>query len=909
MTDTRVFYGLLLSSYKTSKFGLLMLAASMIIAASGLSAVLIINDSAKQSYSSNSALLVPNVSYQVVASNTSQALSKADYARLRTLGFTQLIAVARKRAHIYTDVSSEDDQSPRYERISKRAVDFTGIDTFALIKDPNVSSLQNQSERKQAQGSDVNTDNLIALSFSQARGLLHQDLLRQLRSENDSAQFFIEYQEAGGLTESNCDRDCDADSESGARSEAESDVGNPDTNSAPKNGIEKAQSYRSLPPLTALNDATLGNDIILDIAVFSQLFSDTRLLALLWTQDASAPAFMQRKAALEAALPSHLSLAQLSSGEEQGELTKSFHLNLLAMALLMFVVCLFIVLNAVNLLINARMPWLKICRQLGIGRNTIFAVQLLEIVFITLVCVLVGILCGLYLSNIVSPSVQATLEGLYKVQVGFGRISLISLFMQVSAISLIGSILAVYIPFRQVDRSLALNGYSQAHVDSAQNKSIFWRHLSPFWLSAIGFAVLASALLLNSTQLWLLLIATACLILAGCSLLIANYPLVLRWVAKCIPMRFTLLRVSAHQSLVLSRKTKIACCAFFIAATSNIGMNLMVDSFRGATVSWLDSRLASDYYLYYSGELNVIKIAADSQVVITPRYEIKVSFRGKPVQQFSYPTSTNFKQAMVFYKVEDIDAAWQAFENKQATFVNQQFAFYFNLDLGDTVTLPHPVSSVPTDYEIKGVIYDFGSPNKQVLLPISEFASATSNSFIYAIDADEAQIEHFIAALAEANDGKRLPIIKTEELLAISMKAFDDTFLITDGLNIVTLLVAALSLACAIIVLMDDVRPQNMLIRSLGVSAIKTQALALFQYILLCFVALLFATPFGILLSWVLIFEINYQAFQWTYPLQIDIAKIMQIYAISLLVVLAVISIPLFRASKKPLIEDIRWLN
>ncbi len=152
-------------------------------------------------------------------------------------------------------------------------------------------------------------------------------------------------------------------------------------------------------------------------------------------------------------------------------------------------------------------------------------------------------------------------------------------------------------------------------------------------------------------------------------------------------------------------------------------------------------------------------------------------------------------------------------------------------------------------------------------------------------------------------------LLKTEELLAISMQAFDDTFIITDGLNVVTLLVAALSLACAIIVLMNDVRPQNMLIRSMGVSAVKTQLLALFQYLLLCFVALIFATPFGILLSWILINDINYQAFSWTYPLIISPMKILQIYVTSLLVVTIVIIIPIIRAGRRPLIEDIRWVN
>jgi putative ABC transport system permease protein len=95
----------------------------------------------------------------------------------------------------------------------------------------------------------------------------------------------------------------------------------------------------------------------------------------------------------------------------------------------------------------------------------------------------------------------------------------------------------------------------------------------------------------------------------------------------------------------------------------------------------------------------------------------------------------------------------------------------------------------------------------------------------------------------------------------------------------------------------------------MGVSALKTQALALYQYLLLCFVALLLATPFGILLSWVLIFNINYQAFSWTYPLVINPIKILQIYATSLLVVTAVIAIPIVRAGRRPLIEDIRWVN
>jgi putative ABC transport system permease protein len=367
--------------------------------------------------------------------------------------------------------------------------------------------------------------------------------------------------------------------------------------------------------------------------------------------------------------------------------------------------------------------------------------------------------------------------------------------------------------------------------------------------------------------------------------------------------------VSTKQSIALSGKTKVACCAFFIAATSNIGMNLMVDSFRGATVSWLESRLATDYYLYYNGNEDINQLAIDAQVDIYQRFENTLSYKDQKLQQFSYPSTQQFRSAMVFEQVDDVNHAWEMFEKEKAIFVNQQFAFSFGYAIGDTVTMPHPGNGTLREYSIQGIFYDFGNVYKQVLLPLSSFNSAVSKSTIYSINADEQGLERFKLGLAGANIDYERSLLNTDELLKMSKDTFDRTFIITDGLNIVTLLVAALSLACAIVVLMNDVRPQNMLIRSLGVSALKTQLLALFQYMLLCLIALIFATPFGILLSWVLIYDINLQAFQWTYPLHINFEKIAYIYAVSLAVVIIVISIPVIRASKRSLIEDIRWLN
>ena len=851
-----------------------MLIASLLIAACGLSTVLIINASAKQSYASNSTFLIDNVKYQVVPKNTQAQLTKRDYASLRKLGFNQLIAVAQTSTHIYAE--QRTGTQLKQQKVSTRRIDITGIDTVALLPLLNSGVTSTGVSTRQSN----QATKLSAMAFSSPVGIVHSSLLAQLTA-NSAAPF-------------------------SGKSASRFSVPVDDNTTA--SGINSATGVAliktiALPEFVALKDPSLGNDLVTDIGEFYRLFPGRDLTSLLLVSASAGPKLDELVEQLSAVLPEHLQLVSLSDGAPQGELTNSFHMNLLAMALLMFVVCLFIVINAVNLLINARMPWFKICRQLGFPRTIIFVSQIVEIVLITFAAVCAGIYLSIHLSNLVAPTVQATLEGLYGVDIGFGNTSLLSLFLQVFGISVCGSIAATVAPFSLSNQ--ALNS-TQAHDNLAANQLKWQRN---FWVLGIVFALLACLILYAATALWLLLAATAILILSGCSLLLANYPRVIDTVYRLIPSSFVMLRISTKQSTALSGKTKVACCAFFIAATSNIGMNLMVDSFRGATVSWLESRLATDYYLYYAGDIDVAALGRKAKVEVFQRFENDLTYAGTALQQHSYPTTQQFKEAMVFYKVDDEAAAWRAFQQSNGIFVNQQFAFKYKLGINDKISVPHPTTQRLTAYVIKAIIYDFGNPYRQILLPLSQFDAAISKSTIYTINTDIAGLERFKIALDEQGIDTETSLLDAEQLLAISKQAFDRTFIITDGLNIVTLLVAALSLACAIMVLMNDARPQSMLLRSFGVSAIKTQLLALFQYFLLCLIALVFATPFGILLSWVLIYEINLQAFQWTYPLHISTIKILQIYAVSLSIVLLIIAIPIIKAGKRPLIEDIRWLN
>jgi putative ABC transport system permease protein len=117
---------MLLQSYRHTKFSLVMLFSALLIATSGLSAVLVINHSAKQSYEQETTYLLPNVSHQIVAKNQHHALSKDDYAALKKLGFDELVAYATSKHPLY-----QGDKLVNQGRIS-----LTGIDLVSAIPLP-----------------------------------------------------------------------------------------------------------------------------------------------------------------------------------------------------------------------------------------------------------------------------------------------------------------------------------------------------------------------------------------------------------------------------------------------------------------------------------------------------------------------------------------------------------------------------------------------------------------------------------------------------------------------------------------------------------------------------------------------------------------------------------------------------
>ena len=472
----------------------------------------------------------------------------------------------------------------------------------------------------------------------------------------------------------------------------------------------------------------------------------------------------------------------------------------------------------------------------------------------------------MFLAQLASPLVSLTLQSLFDVRIGYTHVAYVTLITQCFAACMLGALLAAILPMWQLNTKLALRNL---------NVGVNTTH-RPWLYASIVLGCFAVVLGFYSMNMLMSFSAIAMSIFAGCSLLIYALPKSLNILFHCLPQQWVLFRWLAADSVRLSQKSKIACCAFFIALTSNIGMNLMVDSFRQATQQWLSQRLVADQYVSTQSPkvLTQWLVTQDIDMDVIERKGLDAVLLNKPVSQpqnrtnlelRSYPSSHLYQEAMLF--ADQQADVWQLFTAGQGVLVNQQLALRHGLTLGDALRFQVESAESETK-QIVGIYYDYGNQRAQALLALDHFAKYNANTTLFALHfASKAQQGLFTDRLASASISNQVRSIQTHELLALSMQTFERTFMITDGLNIVTLLVAALSLATSVLMIDMDNRPQRALLRSMGVGNYQITGLSLIQYTLLSLLAFLVALPFGIGLTWLLINLINVQAFSWSYPI------------------------------------------
>ena len=864
-------------------------------------------------------------------------LSKANYANLRMAGFTQLVAFSEREQRFSC---AEGNNSGNQVETSQEASELSllGIDNQALFSYPAAgdkagSISNNMAGLISTNGGSAQSNHVVGAIHPATKSKLGCDVLffsgGQKRSQKNS-------QLASGDTQ-----DGEASSPRASSSGASSADILGETAGAlpPSSGITSSSSSTVIVQLR-VNTAVPQDAIVVSLLDFYRrniTEATWPLSGFLSLQTLS----QNEKLDIQQRLSQTVQFEDVSTQQDTGSLPDSFKLNLWAMGALMAVVALFIVLNALNLMYRTRLPNIIRMRQLGISSRHLTTALLTELLLYCVLSVPVGCAAGFYAASMLSPIISGTFSSLFDAVFITPDVNLISTLALSVIVTFLSLGIFALIPTKQL--STALSTRTVKAAQPMRKRSVL------VWTIA-GIALLAITQALISTTLHALLFV-ALLLLVSCSLVIVWLPILANGVMKVTPPSKPVLHFIVASTAQLSSRTRLAVCAFFIALTANIGMNVMTDSFRAATESWLTQRLYAPAYLYTDKALSELvipegvastpllrlqgKLVAQSNANPSGSASNNNSSSGNDFSSIgsksadattisisSYPTNTNGRNALIVDS--SVPNAWAKFESGEGIYINQQLAFSNDVSLGDTLFLEE-IKAVnidessnqinnrffnkPPSFTVLGIYPDYGNMKAQLLLPLSNFNKDTIGDAVFsgvlAISYGQSIFQAGTPETPQTFEQKETTLAtqgnlySREELLTLSMDTFDRTFVLTDGLNITTLLVAGIAFAVSLSILSLSNASSLTVLRALGVSKTAVKLSLLGQYIFLCLLTALLAVPFGIYLAYVFIFKVNRLAFSWVYPLAVDVGLIVSSVTVSLAIICLVIALPLGRLKPK----------
>jgi putative ABC transport system permease protein len=607
-----------------------------------------------------------------------------------------------------------------------------------------------------------------------------------------------------------------------------------------------------LPPIVGSTDITAGTALT-DMAVAARLLqAPDRLsyLMVLRDQPMGLPPIAE--------IAPDLIAEPADPGADAARLTDSFHLNLTAFGLLSFAVGLFIVHGTVGLAFQQRRAMFRTLRALGLPLRTLVTLVMGELLVIALLSGVLGLILGYGIAAALLPNVAATLRGLYGASVDGGLVlrpawAAAGLMMALAGTAIAGA-QGVWRLYRlPLLAAPGVQAWSAAQGHGAQIAAGFGVALALAGVALhvalpglIGGFALLGGLLLGAALALPLLLATVLTLLAR----LLRGP-VADWVWS--DLRAQLPGLS------------LALMALLLALATNIGVGTMVSSFRTTFTGWLDQRLASELYV-------TARTTAQGDEIeqwLRPRARAILPIRSVPAQ-------LNGRPGAIYGVVDDptyrdnwplISAqanVWDVVAQGQGALINEQLARRANLWPGDSVTLM-PDWALP----VAGVYSDYGNPEPQAMVALPALLARApeieNRRFGIRIAPDQA------ATLAE--DLRRefqlssIDLVDQAQLKARSVAVFENTFVVTGALNVLTLGVAGFAILTSLLTLWTQRLPQVAPVWALGLSRARLARLDLLRSMVLAGVTGLLALPLGLMLAWILLNRINTAAFGWQLPM------------------------------------------
>jgi putative ABC transport system permease protein len=590
-------------------------------------------------------------------------------------------------------------------------------------------------------------------------------------------------------------------------------------------------------------------------------------------------AMLQR---VEAALASGTQLLSAAGRTRStAEMSQAFMTNLTAMSLLALLVGLFLIFNAVNFSVLQRRGLVGVLRALGLTRRQLLSMILIEAAVIGFVAAVAGVLLGAILGEQLLDLVSRTINDLY-FRVNVTNVSVSPLSVAKGLIAGVGAaLIAAALPAFEATSYQPRLALTRSVIER-RARSV----LPMVTLAGIAGMAAAIALILASGTSLVAGLAAVFLLILGFALCV---PLFVRLSSTlAAPLAARIGGTSARMAVAgiasgLSR-TGIAIVALAVALSATIGISVMVDSFRGSVNAWLVQTLQADVYTgtLREGSMDPELIAAirtiDGVVNISTRKRATVEDATGRTQLrvFDLPPES-YSGAELLDASPDV--AWPAWENEDAVFVSEPYAYQNGVAAGDDITLP--TDDGPREFAVAATFQSFDINASGIMMSRKTYARHFRDTSVDSLGLyldDGVDVDAVVAEIGRLGDGwQQLYINSNAGLRDESLRIFDRTFVITDVLYWLTLGVAFIGILSAMLALQLERAREFATLRALGMTPGQVGGMITAQTGVIGFLSGLAAIPLGVVMAYVLIKVINRRAFGW----QIDMTVAFDILAVS----------------------------
>jgi putative ABC transport system permease protein len=347
-----------------------------------------------------------------------------------------------------------------------------------------------------------------------------------------------------------------------------------------------------------------------------------------------------------------------------------------------------------------------------------------------------------------------------------------------------------------------------------------------------------------------------------------------------------------------------------IAVAVIIGVGVMVGSFRMTLERWLEHTLAADLYVSPAAE------RGGTLRVSPPQVEALASLSGasriQTIRRVELAAPAGPTTLLVLggqlrdasaYRFRDTDGetAWAALR-AGGVWVSEPYAERHGVGIGDRVVLP--TDTELRTYEIGATYYSYASDRGAILMARDTYAGAWRDDEINGV----AVYAEPGAALLELGDAVRaaliseqaVTVVSNRELREQSLVVFDRTFLITDVLRVLVMLVAFVGVLSALMAQQLERAREFAVLRATGMTPRQLRVLVTAQTGVLGAIAGFLAIPLGLYLAWVMIAVINKRSFGWSLQMTVPTEVLLQAVGLAVLAALLAGILPGRRMAATP---------